>query len=100
MKTLNQIRREMKLIRGAFRYGLTREQFDRITYPQNFKTMAETYIAASEHAPKRLKTVFDELYVHAKTQKAYAAERGVTEKYIQILNKRLLLLLQADMADK
>lgn len=34
------------------------------------------------------------------TKKEYAAERGVTEKYIQILNKRLLLFLQADMADK
>ena len=54
---------------------------------------------ALEQAPKRLKTVFDEMYVKAKTQKAYAAERGVTEKYIQILNKRLLLYLQANMAE-
>ena len=70
-----------------------------MTYPKNFQATAEEYIAASEQAPKRLKTVFDELYVLAKTQKAYAAERGVTEKYIQILNKRLLLYLQANIAD-
>ena len=50
-------------------------------------------------ASPEAKTVFDELYVKAKTQKAYAAERGVTEKYIQILNKRLLLYLQANVAD-
>lgn len=62
--------------------------------------MAESYLTVSEQIPKRLKTVFDELYVKAKTQKAYAAERGVTEKYIQILNKRLLLFLQTTMADE
>lgn len=98
MKSLEQIRKELKQIREAFRYGLKLEQFGCVTYPKNFKAMAETYIAASEQAPKRLKTVFDELYVHAKTQKIYAAERGVTEKYIQILNKRLLLYLQSSTA--
>lgn len=98
MRSLEQIRKDLKQIQGAFRYGLKREQFGCVTYPKNFQAMAEEYITASEQAPKRLKMVFDELYVKAKTQKAYAAERGVTEKYIQILNKRLLLYLQANVA--
>lgn len=99
MRSLEQIRKDLRQIQGAFRYGLKREQFGCVTYPKNFQTMAEEYITASEQAPKRLKTVFDELYVNAKTQRAYAAERGVTEKYIQILNKRLLLYLQANVAE-
>ena len=100
MKTLEQIRKDLKQIQDAFRYGLKREQFGCVSYPKKFQTMAESYLTVSEQAPKRLKTVFDELYVKAKTQKVYAAERGVTEKYIQILNKRLLLFLQAAMADE
>ena len=100
MKTLEQIRKDLKQIQGAFRYGLKREQFGCVTYPKNFQATAESYLIASEQASKRLKTVFDELYVKAKTQKAYAAERGVPEKYIQTLNKRLLLFLQATMTDE
>ena len=79
MKTLEQIRKDLKQIQDAFRYGLKREQFGCVSYPKNFQTMAESYLTVSEQAPKRLKTVFDELYVKAKTQKVYAAERGVTE---------------------
>ena len=99
MRSLEQIRKDLKQIQGAFRYGLKREQFGYVTYPKNFQATAEEYITASEQAAKRLKAVFDELYVHVKTQKAYAAERGVTEKYIQLLNKRLLLYLQANIAE-
>lgn len=100
MKSLEQIRKDLKQIQDAFRYGLKRGQFGCVIYPKNFQAMAESYLTVSEQIPKRLKTVFDELYVKAKTQKAYAAERGVTEKYIQILNKRLLLFLQTAMADE
>ena len=48
---------------------------------------------AIKSAPKLLQRTYENLYVLAKTQKAYAEERNVTEKYIQILNKRLLVFL-------
>ena len=42
MKTLEQIRKDLKQIQDAFRYGLKREQFGCVSYPKNFQTMAES----------------------------------------------------------
>ncbi|HIX07875.1 MAG TPA: hypothetical protein H9741_05360 [Candidatus Borkfalkia faecipullorum] len=48
MKTLEQIRKDLKQIQDAFRYGLKREQFGCVSYPKNFQTMAESYLTVSE----------------------------------------------------
>lgn len=47
-----------------------------------------------ENAPRPVRRVYRGLYENGLTQKALAADWGVTEKYVQILNKRLLLYLQ------
>ena len=53
--------------------------------------MYERYIV---NAPKRLQDVYEDLYRQGKAQKIVAIEWHVTEKYIQILNKRLILYFQ------
>ena len=43
MRNLEQIRKDLRQIQGAFRYGLKREQFGCVTYPKNFQATAEKY---------------------------------------------------------
>ena len=65
-----------------------------ILVPADIKRFVENYFRAIESASKPLRRVYRGLYESGLTQKALAAEWGVTEKYVQILNKRLLLYLQ------
>ena len=63
---------------------VTTKEFD------NFNTWVNETIKG---APKLLQNTYENLYVLAKKQKVYANERNVSEKYIQILNKRTIVFL-------
>ena len=65
-----------------------------ILVPADIRRFVENYFRAIESASKPLRRVYRGLYESGLTQKALAAEWGVTEKYVQIFNKRLLLYLQ------
>ena len=65
-----------------------------ILVPADIKRFVENYFRAIESASKPLRRVYRGLYESGLTQKALAAEWGVTEKYVKIFNKRLLLYLQ------
>ncbi len=95
MKNLQEIREELKLVREynfAFRSA---EKGAEVIIPVEIKELLERYAQAVKGAPKPVQRAYRGLYEKGCTQKALAAEWGVTEKYVQILNKRLLLYLQS-----
>ncbi len=94
MKNLQEIRAELKIIR-EYHFALkTAEKGVEILVPADVKWFMEHYSLAVKSAPKPVQRVYRGLYERGLTQKALAAEWDVTEKYVQILNKRLLLDLQ------
>ena len=93
MKNLQEIRAELKLIR-EYNFALnSAEKGAEILVPEDIKRLMENYSLAVKRAPKPIQRAYRGLYENGLTQRALAAEWGVTEKYVQILNKRMLLYL-------
>ena len=94
MKNLQEIREELKLVR-EYHFALkSAEKGAEILVPDDIKRLMEKCSRAVKSAPKPIQRAYRGLYERGLTQKALAAEWDVTEKYVQILNKRLLLYLQ------
>ncbi len=94
MKSLQEIREELKIIR-KYNFALNSvEKGAEILIPDDIRRLMEKYSLAVKSASKPVQRAYHGLYERGCTQKALAAEWGVTEKYMQILNKRLLLYLQ------
>ena len=94
MKTLQEIRDELKMIR-EYHFALSSAgNGAEILVPNDIAWLMESYSCMVKDAPKPVQRAYHGLYEKGYTQKALAAEWGVTEKYVQILNKRLLLYLQ------
>lgn len=94
MKNLQEIRAELKMIREYHFAFKSAEKGVEILVPTDVKRLIENYSRAVKSAPKPIQRAYRGLYERGLTQKALSAEWGVTEKYMQILNKRLLLYLQ------
>ena len=94
MKTLSEIRTDLKHIRLYHRYRQKISHPSKIIVIPNLKNSLKIYANTIKTARKPLQRTYDGLYIRVLTQKALALEWGVTEKYIQILNKRLILLFQ------
>ena len=62
-------------------------------YPEDIVKIVKKYEMIIDKAPICLRLAYTGLYRCLKTQKKYAEERGVTEKYIQILHKRIIVYL-------
>ena len=94
MKSIEEIRNDL---RGIQHYYRNKDTFDSsialLGKPSFYDTM-EKYEKYIVNAPKRLQDVYECLYRQGKAQKIVAIEWHVTEKYIQILNKRLILYFQ------
>ena len=93
---LEELRTKMKRLKGyydAYNTSCNVRGFIKIITTKEFDEFYVWVNDAIKSAPKLLEKTYENLYVLAKTQKAYAHEKNVTEKYIQILNKRLLLFL-------
>lgn len=94
MKDLQEIREELKIIR-EYNFALhSAEKGAQVLIPHEIKIRMEQYALAIKGAPKPVQRAYNGLYEKGCTQRALAAEWGVTEKYVQILNKRLLLYFQ------
>ncbi len=94
MKTLQEIRDELKTIR-EYHFALSSAgNGAEILVPSDIARLMERYSRMVKDATKPVRRVYCGLYENGLTQKALASEWDVTEKYIQILNKRLLLYLQ------
>lgn len=96
MESLENLRTKMKKLKSYYdAYNMCSKErgFVRIITTKEFDEFYALVNEKIKSAPRLLKQTYENLYVLAKTQKAYAEERNVTEKYIQILNKRLLLFL-------
>lgn len=94
MKTLQEIRDELKMIREYhFALSLAGNGAE-ILVSNDIKRLMESYSRMVKDAPNPVQRAYQGLYEIGCTQKELAAEWGVTEKYVQILNKRLLLYLQ------
>jgi antitoxin component HigA of HigAB toxin-antitoxin module len=94
MKTLQEIRDELKMIREYHFALFSAGNGAEILVPNDIARLMESYSRAVQDAPKPVRRAYRGLYERGCTQKALAVEWGVTEKYVQILNKRLLLYLQ------
>ena len=92
MKDIETIRKELKQVRYYFAvYDLFANRAGtRLMPPDYIIKMVNDYNERIYTAPIRLRIAFDHLYRLHKTQKIYAQECGVTEKYIQILHKRIV----------
>ncbi len=95
MKNLQEIREELKLVR-EYNFALrSAEKGAEIIIPAEIKELLEYYAQVVKGAPKPVQRAYQGLYEKGCTQRALASEWGVTEKYVQILNKRLLLYFQS-----
>ena len=101
MKMLQkQIRQDLKQIKEYFHYYEMIKRAVRNNTVIQMEQLVKRYIQLIQNAPKRLGDVFYELYVGDKTQKKLSQEWNVTEKYIQILNKRLIVWLEQAMTQE
>ena len=92
---LNDIRNELKNMR--LYYAVLKEYPEsKISYSNERYDLIKSIV---NNAPRRIKDVFYGLYIDVNTQKQIALEWNVSEKYIQILNKRLLVYLQPLLPD-
>lgn len=95
MKNLQEIREELKLVREYYSAFRSADIGAVVFIPQEIQERIKYYSRALKDAPKPVQRAYGGLYERGLTQKALAEEWGVTEKYVQILNKRLLLYLQS-----
>ena len=65
----------------------------KIIFPEDLMSIVKQYDKIMDKAPLRLLLAYVNLYRCFKKQKQYAQECNVTEKYVQILNKRIILYL-------
>ena len=98
MKTIDEIKKDLGYIQEFYRHKHMIGDPAKVVYPKNFKLTLETYDGAASQASEKLARVYAGIYQGNKTQKQLAAEWDITEKYIQILHKRLLLFLQEQIA--
>ncbi len=95
MKNLQEIREELKLVR-EYNFALrSAEKGAEVIIPNEVKALLDSYAFVVKGAPKPVQRAYRGLYERGCTQRALALEWGVTEKYVQILNKRLLLFFQS-----
>ena len=94
MKSIEEIRKDLRNIQVYYRSKALFDDFAKNTVKYAFYDTIALYEKHIENAPKRLQDVYNGLYRQAKAQKVVALEWKVTEKYIQILNKRLILYFQ------
>ena len=94
MKTLQELRDELKMIREYYFALSSAANGAEILVPNDIARLMESYSRMVKGAQKPVWRAYRGMYERGCTQKALAAEWGVTEKYVQILNKRLLLFLQ------
>ncbi len=65
----------------------------KIIFPEELMKVVKQYDKIMDKAPVRLCLAYINLYRCFKKQKKYAQECGVTDKYIQILHKRIIVYL-------
>ena len=65
----------------------------KIFFPDELMKIVKQYDKIMDKAPMRIRLAYINLYRCFKKQKVYAQECGVTDKYIQILNKRIIVYL-------
>ena len=93
---LEELRTKMKRLKGyydAYNTSCNVRGFIKIITTKEFDEFYACVNDAIKSAPKLLQKTYENLYVLATTQKNYANEENVSEKYIQILNKRIIVYL-------
>ncbi len=93
---LEELRKKMKKLKEYYYYYniCSKERgFVRFLTTKEFDDFFAWVNETIKGAPILLQNTYENLYVLAKTQKTYATERSVSEKYIQILHKRIIVYL-------
>ena len=94
--SFEEFRKKMKRMKNFYYWyniAVNKYGFTKFVTTKEFDDFFAWVNKTIKGAPKLLQNSYENLYVLAKTQKAYANERNVTEKYIQILHKRMLVYL-------
>lgn len=94
VKSIEEIRQTLRDIQVYYRNKALFDNYSNTICKYAFYDTIELYEKHVVSAPKRLQDVYNELYRQGKAQKVVALEWEVTEKYIQILNKRLIVYFQ------
>lgn len=98
MKTLTEIREDLKEIRYYYSRKKMFDEASRVVGKSNVMAKVERYSEAIRDAEPRYYDLYINLY-EGFTQEGLAAEMNYTTEYIQILNKRLVLYLQKNLKD-
>lgn len=99
MKNLDEIRKDLKDVQ----FYMPRQDKFKLSIEMNYepivelKNKANLYCTLIKGAPRRIEDVFNGLYIQGNTQKKLGLLWNVSEKYIQILNKRLIVYLQSKL---
>lgn len=94
MIEIADIRKNLHELKDCYRIIEIRTQKNpkaKVVFMGEYLKIIEDYEKCMQSAPLRLQLAYENLYRCYKTQKQYAIECGITEKYIQILNKRIIL---------
>ena len=97
MKTLNEIREDLRNIRYYYsRKKVIDEGFEN-TGVNSFVDTVELYNNIMKQAKPRFYDLYVSLYVKNNTQESLADELCYTPEYVQMLNKKLLKFLQESL---
>ena len=93
MKDIETIKKELKQVKYYYAMHdlFANRKGTRLIPPEHVVNMVNDYGRRIFGAPIRLRMAYDNLYRLCKRQKDYAQECGVTDKYIQILHKRIIV---------
>lgn len=98
MKTLNQIREDLKSIRFYYANQKYLERRGKYVGENTALQTVAKYNKAVCNAPIRLYDICCSLYLENNTQEAVAEDRDCSVEYIRRLNKQLCLFLQSELA--
>ena len=94
MKTLHQIREDLRAIRFYYEKKSDLERGAKHIGESAVVQLVEKYNAAVRNAPVRLYDLYVCLYVHNNTQAVVAEDKGYSTEYIRRLHKQLCEYLQ------
>lgn len=98
MKTVEQIREELKEIRYYYsRKKFFENSFGRVA-PNDVVETVKEYNQIIISAPPRLYDLYISLYTNNVTQESLAAELGYSTQYVQKLNQKLVAFFQAALS--
>ena len=97
MKTLKEIRNDLREIKYYYSAKAVFEQSSEEVFPEGVLSKVQRYANIVKNAPARLYVLYVSLYVNNNTQRILAEDWGFTPEYVRDMNKKLCLFIQANI---